>query len=310
MKILLNTIIHPGSELAHDPDQTGDLTQHAYYLAHARSRADLPMTPPAVPPLTRCYPDGTPYTRMDEVERILAVLTPLPFDDILERCAITSRRDPGYLPPECLVHLMRSTRLDNRDMRFNKLFELLQQRLARVLPRSERRQSEDHVVVDAAVSDINDVTLDRFRLLVTLDRQGDNKLDFYEVHFDEAVALLRLSARKRIARRAARETELAIDENGELSPAIERAAESLAVADDTIFSDPIVRPRLLAAIDTLPTEQKEVITMMMRNIPSESKDPAIPTISAILGCDPRTVRYRRDRAVEKLQAALGLGNES
>lgn len=268
------------------------------------------MTSPAVPPLTRCYPDGTPYTRMDEVERLLAALAQLPFDDILERCAITSRRDPGYLPPECLVHLMRSTRLDNRDTRFNRLFELLQQRLARALPRSERRQSEDHVVVDAAVSDINDVALDRFRLLVTLDRQGDDKLDFYEVHFDEAVALLRLSARKRITRRAARETELAIDENVELSPAIERAAGSLAVADDIIFSDPIVRPRLLAAIETLPTEQKEIVTMMMRNIPSESKDPAISTISSILGCDPRTVRYRRDRAVEKLRRALGLEDGS
>lgn len=266
----------------------------------------MPMTPPTVPPLGRCYPDGTPYTRMDEVERILAALVLLSFDEILERCAITSRRDPGYLPPECLVHLMRSTRFDNRDTRFNRLYELLQQRLARALPRSERRQSEEQVVVDAAVSDLNDVTLDRFRLLVTLDRQGDDKLDFYEVHFDEAVALLRLSARKRIARRAARETVLTLDENGELSPAIERAAGSLAVADDSIFSDPIVRPRLLAAIDTLPTEQKEVVTMMMRNIPSESKDPAISTISSILGCDPRTVRYRRDRAVEKLQRALGL----
>ncbi len=264
------------------------------------------MTPPAVPPLTRCYPDGTPYMRMDEIEKMLAALVLLSFDEILKRCAITSRRDPGYLPPECLVHLMRSTRFNNRDTRFNQIYELLQQRLAKALPRSERRQRGDQVVVDAAVSDINDVTLDRFRLLVTLDRQGDDKLDFYEVHFDEAVALLRLSARKRIARRAARETELAIDENGELSSAIERAAGSLAVADDAIFSDPIVRPRLLAAIDTLPTEQKEVVTMMMRNIPSESKDPAISTISSILDCDPRTVRYRRDRAVEKLQKALGL----
>ncbi len=273
-------------------------------------RADLPMTPPAVPRLTRCYPDGTPYTRMDEVERILAALVLLSFDEILERCAITSRRDPGYLPSECLVHLMRSTRFDNRDTRFNRLYELLQQRLAKALPRSERRQSEEQVVVDAAVSDINDVTLDRFRVLVTLDRQGDDKLDFYEVHFDEAVALLRLSARKRVAKRAARETELALDENGELSPAIERAAGSLAVPDNSIFSDPIVRPRLLAAIDTLPTEQKEVVTMMMRDIPSESNDPAISTISSILGCDPRTVRYRRDRAVEKLKRALGLEDGS
>lgn len=247
---------------------------------------------------------------MERTEQLLQAIQSVPFEEILERCAITSRRDPSYLPAECLIYLMRSTRFDNREARFNQLYNLLLKRVAKALPRSESTQGKDRVIVDRTISDINDVTLDRFKVLVTLDRQGDDKLDFYEVHFDEAVALLRLTARKRIAKRTAREAELEFDENGELSPNMERSAGSLSAQDDSILYDPIVRPRLLAAIDTLPTEQKEVITMMMRNIQSESQDPGVATISSILGCDPRTVRYRRDRAVVRVRAALGLEDES
>jgi hypothetical protein len=49
--------------------------------------------------------------------------------------------------------------------------------------------------------------------------------------------------------------------------------------------------------------------MTMANIQSESKDPAIPSISAILQCDPRTVHNRRVRAVLALRDALGLGED-
>ena len=50
--------------------------------------------------------------------------------------------------------------------------------------------------------------------------------------------------------------------------------------------------------------------MLMCHIPAEAKDPAQPSISAILGCDPRTVRNRRDSAVKNIRRHLGIGDVS
>jgi uncharacterized protein len=41
--------------------------------------------------------------------------------------------------------------------------------------------------------------------VIALDREGGERLDFFEVHLDEAIAKLRLKARGKIARQVARE---------------------------------------------------------------------------------------------------------
>lgn len=257
-------------------------------------------------PLIKRYPDGALYTRMSEVEAQLSDLVELVFEVLVERCAITDRSHPDFVRPECLVHILRLTRSDNSDARFNRLFPLLLRRVALALPRAERMKDKQ-VLVDATMSAINEQVLDRVLTLVTLDRSGGDRLDFYEVHFDEAVAKLRLKARVKIAGRAARETALEPDpETSELPVSVERAAGAFD-EDDSILFDPIFRPRLLAAIDSLPPEQKEIVTMTMANIPAQSQDPAVPSISGILKCDPRTVRNRRDRAIIALREMLGQG---
>ncbi len=260
-----------------------------------------------IPPLSKCF-DGMPYTRMPEVEAELATLLKLPFDEVVERGAITRRSEQGYIRPECLMHLLRRTRDDNSDVRFNRLFPQLLRRVALALPRAERTQG-GQTLVDAAMSDINEQVRARFLVLLTLDRSGGDRLDFYEVHFDQAVAMLRAKAWGKIASRAVREAPIELDpETNELPASIERAAGAFGGESDSILFDPIFRSRLLAAIDSLPPEQKEIVTMTMANIPSQSQDPEIPSISGILNCDPRTVRNRRDRAIVALREALGLGD--
>jgi hypothetical protein len=142
---------------------------------------------------------------MKAVEEQLRELVELPFDDVVARCAITTRTHPDYVRPECLVHMLRRTRDDNSDARFNRLFPLLLKRIAMALPRAERKEGKK-VLVDAVVSAINEAALDRVKVLLTLDRSGGDRLDFYEVHFDEAVAKLRAKARGTMAaaRRARR----------------------------------------------------------------------------------------------------------
>jgi hypothetical protein len=262
-----------------------------------------------IPPLTK-FSDGVVYTRMPKVEQQLAELVALPFDEIIERCAIKNRGDPNFILPECLIHLIRSTRLDNCESRFNRLYPFLIERAAKALPRAERMQGEKKFI-DGAMSDLNEQVFHRFLALVTLDRTGGDKLDFYEVHFDEAIAKLRNKARARIRIRSAREMPIELDpESGELPVAVELGAGSLDPPDDSIIFDPVFRPRLLAAIEELPKEQKEIIVMTMANIQSESNDPSIPSISILLGCHPRTVRNRRKCAIATLIEKLGLGEET
>ncbi|MCG4996218.1 hypothetical protein, partial [Bacteroides thetaiotaomicron] len=57
----------------------------------------------AVPPLTKTYPDGKPYSRMPEVEDEIARLADLPFDELVERGRIAIRSHPHFVRPEALM---------------------------------------------------------------------------------------------------------------------------------------------------------------------------------------------------------------
>jgi hypothetical protein len=259
--------------------------------------------------LTKCYPDGTPYTRMESVEALLPELPELTFDEIVARCEITNRKHPDFLPPECVVYFLRNTRSNNSDARFNRIFEALRRRLMLALPRFER-DGEGGTMVDGAMSDVNDLVRGRFVEIVTLDRHGGDRMDFYEVHFDEAVALLRRTASKKVRGHAFRHEAIELDpETNELPIGLERAAGSFDPPDDSILFDPIARSRVLAAIDALPVEQSRIMTMLMNNMNAESSKPGTPSISDLLGCDPKTVRARRNKAIAAIQKALGLGED-
>jgi hypothetical protein len=261
----------------------------------------------AVPPLTKIYPDGTPYRRMSVVEDEIVRVTELPFEDFLERVRIANRSHPDFVRPETLMHFVRRTRSDNSDQRFNALYRMVLRRLILALPRSERVEGQN-TIVDGAASDLQDIVRGRFVELVTIDRAGGDRMDFYEVHFDEAVAKLRMRPAKRIGARTRRTETLAGDpESGELPEYVERAAGSFDEPDDAFLFDPIFRKWLFQEIDRLKPEQKKVITMLLANIQTHSSDPAVVTISSVLGCDEKTVRNRRRDAIAALRKALRLG---
>lgn len=258
-------------------------------------------------PLTKTYPSGESYRRMDVVEEQIAVLSEMGFEEVLRRAAVTSRTDPEFLRPETLMHFLRATRRDNTERRFTALFPFVLRRLLLALPRGERRTAAG-TAADAFGLDLIDAVRVRFVNLVSVDRAGGDRMDFYEVHFDEAVAGLRMKAWGRLRARAARTVGLETDpESGELPDAVERAAGSLDDGAEDFFSDPSHRERVRRGIDHLKPEQREVMLMSLANIPTESSDPNVACISGLLGCDPSTVRYRRRRAVKRLQEMLAAG---
>ncbi len=262
-----------------------------------------------VSPLTKIYPDGTPYSRMTEVEYEIVQLSNLNFEYLVERGRILEKSNLHFVRPESLIYFLRNSRSDNDNRRFNALYGLVLRRLLLALPRCERTVG-GVTHVDAAASDVEDRVRGRFVELLSLDRAGGGRMDFYEVHFDEAVAKLRMKAVKAIGARTRRTTGLEEDpDSGEVPEFVEQAAGSFEEPDDAFLRDPIFRKRVLVEIDLLKPEHKQVITMLLANMPSESNNLEVPTISRALGCDARTVRNRRRDAILVLRKALIFGED-
>jgi hypothetical protein len=258
--------------------------------------------------LRKAKPDGTLYQRRSEIEAALDGLVLLPRAELADRCNIVDASDGGFLPSECLLHLVRASRSDNSDSHFEVLFRVLRRRVLARLPRTEvGREAEGKIVVSQTAVRIVEAVMDRFQELLVLDRGGyEERLDYFEVNFDAAIAALRLTARKKAWREENRSAPMTYDdETSELNAKIEEAAAAQNPLTESKLDDPGYRLRLDAAIDALPEHQRRVIELLRRDIPIDSKEPGIETMVKILGCVEKTVRNRRDKAFEAIRKALG-----
>jgi hypothetical protein len=249
--------------------------------------------------------DGALYQRDAKVEALLGELELIPRGELVTRCGCADRSDPGYIPSECLLYFVRAARTDNSDAHFERLYKLLIARVLRVLPKAETVRARV-VHVDQTKSRIRDAAFDRFVGLLGADRQVySEKLDYFEVRFDGAVANLRRDAEKPAWREENRTVSIDVDpESNEPSTAVEEAAGHFNPFDAAVFHQTDFRSRLDAAIDTLPREQIRIIEMLRQGIPIDSKDPRAMTIAKALGKSEKTIRTHRDRAFAALRAAL------
>lgn len=94
------------------------------------------------------------------------------------------------------------------------------------------------------------------------------------------------------------------DDGLEISSEVEAAAADFLGGDQSKFNDPAFRLRFTAAIGCLPSDQKQVIGLLLQGFQIDSKDTNVMTISRILQCDERTVRNRRNRAYKTLKTIL------
>jgi hypothetical protein len=251
---------------------------------------------------------GELYSRLPEVEAEIANLATLPRDELVQRCAVRSRRDPCYVGSETVLYFLRGTRGDNSSALFNQLFHILSARVTAALPRVD---SLDGRTTSATNSDIRDAVYGRFEELLASDRQGyEEGLDFFEVRFDAGISKLKIAAQRKAWREENRNTPLEFDaETNEASREVEEAFVEFKHKVDINFDDPDFRLRLDTAIDTLPKEQIGVIQMLLQDFQIDSKDPGVMTIATALECDEKTVRNRRNRAVKTLQAILFPGDD-
>lgn len=261
-----------------------------------------------VTPLRKRRLSGELYERDPKIEALIAELAILSRDELIAKAAITKRSDPGYVSSECLVYFIRASRHDNGEAWFERLYRILTERVLRSLPRAERSDGKTESLTRGVV---RDKVFGRFVELLSADRAAYvDKVDYFEVRFDGALASLRRDAQEQAWRDENRSQPLEYDEeSGELSPEVEAAAGAYDPFAASDFDDPAYRSRLDAAIEALPTEQSRIIHMLRQGFPIDSKEPDVMTIAKALGRSEKTVRTYRDKAFAALRAAMADGEE-
>lgn len=259
-----------------------------------------------IPPLRKRKKDGTLYVRPQEIEHLIVETLELSFDDFILRAKQLNRSHPEYLPSEILVHRIRATRSHNSDAQFNALYLELKRRIDRSCP-SVVTRADGRVGEVGKLVDVREYVLERFVTLILKDRDGyEERLDIFEARFDRAVVRLRKDAFRKIYRRDKPMVPLEYDESGEVSEEVEEYLSLLSPRTMTLEEEITYRFRIRRAIDSLPELERRVIDMLGAEIPIESNNPDEPSIAGLLGCTPKTVRNRRERAVRRIREILSV----
>lgn len=263
-----------------------------------------------IDPLRKRTGEGVLYARPLPIQTLLEELVKLPRDALVSRCEIRDRTNPGYVPSECLMHLVRVRRSDNSDALFERLYKLLAARVLRSLPTAESRQG-DEATLSLTKSRIREKVFDRFVELLATDRSAyEERLDYFEIRFDGALANLRRDARSQAWTEENRTVTLELDlETNEPSPEVNRALGNFDPFSPENINEANYRFRLTEAIDALPPEQSRIMTMIGRGVPIDSTDPYAITISKTLGKVEKTIRTHRDLAFKTIRAALASDDE-
>jgi hypothetical protein len=257
------------------------------------------MTAPS--PLRKRSLKGELYTRFSGIEERLGELIALPQNEIIARCATEDEASPKYIPSECLMYLVRANRDNTPGIYFETIYTLLLQRVMEQLPPEHDSNFTN--------SEIRSEALGGLAELLAGDRLAyDDRLDYYEIRFKDAVATLRQAAARKPQRIENRSAPLEANpddpDGGEFSHKIEKAGGSLDEENFNKYFGNYDRARLAEAISTLPELQIAILEMLNNDIPIDSQDPEVFTISKALGKAEKTIRLHRSQAMMKLTQIL------
>lgn len=254
--------------------------------------------------LRKTKADGTPYTRPDEIEARIEQLEKLPVPEQVRQCEIKAEDELDFVPPECVVHLMRNRRdFDRDDDTAKALYKILFRRVLGQLPWTEQEGCQKQLATAVAV---RETVVEKFAELMAKDRESyEEQLDLFEARFAFSVARLRKTARRDAFKNANREKALdAMQEGGKMSKAEESRLE---ISNSSIFDELYekdYRRRYSEAIVHLPDDLRIVIELYRKGVPFESKDPEKQTISRIIKRTPKTARDYCDQAIAILRGML------
>jgi hypothetical protein len=250
-------------------------------------------------PLNKHYPDGTRYFRPLEAAVDAALAQDVP--TLCRRAAIQDRHSAEYLPPECLVHLIREARRQSDEATMNSLLPFLLRRCEANL-----RSKVSEKIPNASV--LREEILGQFSELFASDGLGGNpnELDYFEIHFNAAFRAFRID----ILRKEKRTERV----RGMSHVPLPGAQEHEQTSDDEIFirlSDKFPTPatqegavalkELMDEIKALPRHERDAVVLChVMGYDEESDNPNKTTAATLCGVTGRTIRNRLTRAAAKL----------
>lgn len=251
--------------------------------------------------------DGALYTRLPEVEAELNQLDALSRVDLIARCAL-AQGQPGFVRNECLFHFARRGWATQDKALYEPLLPLLLHRVRQRLPRAI---SHDNKSVSLSRSDAAEQVYDTFVGMLLGEKEAyDERLDFFEILFARGLAYMSFTAQGRAGRTANRRDDLTDEESGELEPEVEEAVGNYDPFAAEVLDQNSYRSALAGAISRLKPIEKRIVEMCRREIPLDSKDPAVITMVSLTGRSEKGIRNIRDRAYAKLRRALTKGEQA
>jgi len=249
-------------------------------------------------PLRKRRPDGTPYFRRHEVEAEIQALAGMSHGELERRAAVWRAGEPGFVSPEALLYFARNAA---PGLHRDRLTERLLFRLSCRVPKIANAGGD---TVSLTRMNIREDVRDHFVDLLLSDRKEyDGRLDYYEINFNSAVASDRHDANGRHWKHENRTAELE-DDDGEVSTKVEAAAGEYDPFNADALDKKDYRLLLDDAIDSLPEFQRRIVVMWREDIPIESNDPSVESISKVLGKSEKTIRTHRDKAFAALKLRL------
>jgi len=241
--------------------------------------------------------NGNRYDRPPNIEVRTDEALNQNLDTLCHRAALDNRA-PGYLPSECLLHLIREAGRRGDYDTMNALLPFLLTRCEAIL----FVKIPDDGFQNAA--DLREEVLGEFAELLASDGCPDssNELDFYECRFNLAFRAFRINYIRREVARVKHEDLPNLSDDSELTayddifPRISGALRSA----DTPESDCSLQD-LLKEINNLPTDEREaVILCHVMGFKVESEDPEETTAATLCDVTGRTIRNRLSRAAKML----------
>jgi len=260
------------------------------------------MRTPQVNPLKKRTVEGVIYTRRPETEVEIGELLVVSEADILARCTVRRSGSPGHISSEAALHLLRTSRAQPETALASRLFNMLAERVL-----GSRGGSDPQAAPSISAEQIRERVYDRFVDLLLADRKTyDERLDYFEINFNGAVARLRQTAQKQVWREENRSTTLEVsdEDGGEMKSEVERAVGDYDPLSAEAIDSARYRSRLDTAIDALPLLQSRIVEMLRQGIPIDSNDSSVVTIRGALDKAEKTIRNQRDKAYSRLRVLL------
>jgi hypothetical protein len=245
--------------------------------------------------LTKHRQDGRRYMRPPNIDESIDSALKEDIPGLIRRIRLQSGA-PGYLPSECLVHLLRAALRARDNARVDLVLPVLTKRCAAVL--EERLPDNDNPLA----ADLRQEVLDRLLdLFLDPEPEHEQRLDYYEVKFNSAFFSLRMDVLrshksdpriKSLADVTAQAESSGSTRDGEL---LKRAVSTPATQLATLRC-----ADLAAAVNTLDPDVRQTVMLRHMGYEIESKDPGKRTIATIQRISGRAVDKRLARAAKTL----------